>query len=194
MRRALPAQAGIAIAPILFVIAIIGVIIAALSAGGNSLGGSAIREDKIIADIRGQIDLIRSKVDECVMLTRQSSAPQFLYPAYDNLNNAVAVSALTCPREAASLWTGKHPASLPPVPNGFAPWQYMNHGNPDDGISPGGICISIVPLDATRASDPMLQAAMKSILKRFDASEYTFDSTTQRLILWIKRPVSGTTC
>ena len=201
-RPTLPAAAGIAVAPILFVIAIIGVIIAALSAGGNSLGGAAIREDRVIADLGGQIDLIRAKIDECVMLTRQQptyanpNPVQYTYPGNTQLDTPIAVSALNCPGDPAgrqNLWTGARPSALPAPPSGFAAWQYVNHGNPDDGVSPGGICIRIQAL-AAQAGDTMLQAAVAAVLKRYSAGEYTFTNTGQPLVFWIKRPVSGTAC
>ena len=189
-------EPGIAIAPILMVIALLAVIVAALSAGSNSFGGAAITQDRTVAELRGQIDLIRTKVDECVMLTRQPAAPQFLYPGYDALNTPVAVKSLNCPRDPAgrqNLWVGARPASYPPVTKGFTPWTYVNHGD-TDFVSPGGICIRTQPVDAAHADDAVIRSSLKLVMKNFSSAEYTFDEATQALIIWIKRPLTGTAC
>ena len=189
-------RSGIAIAPILMVIALLGVIVAAFSMGGNSLGGAAITEDRTVAELRGQIDLIRTKIDECVMLTRQAAQPQFLYPGFDRLDTAILVKDLTCPRDPAgrqNLWNGARPAAYPPVTKSFMPWIYVNHGDTDT-VSPGGICIKTQPVDAARANDQIIQASLRLIIRNFSTAEYTFDAATQSLIIWIKRPLSGTTC
>ena len=192
----LPVTAGIAIAPILMAIALLGVIIAAFSMGSNSLGGAAIQQDRTVSELRGQIDLIRAKIDECVMLTRQVANPQFLYPGYNTLDTPILVKDLNCPRDPTgrqNLWNGARPAAYPTVTKSFLPWTYVNHGD-TDSVSPGGICIRTKPIDAAHASDEIIKSSLQLIIKNFSTAEYTFDATTQQLIIWIKRPLTGTIC
>lgn len=194
----LNAQPGIALAPLLMVIALIAVLVGALGAGANMFGANALNSDRITFELRGQIDQIRAKLDECIMLTRQQAVPQFLYPGFDQLDTALNVADLNCPRDAAgmqNLWQGARPSGLPAHPQNFTDWTYINHGDPDF-VSPGGICISIRPVDATTAGNDAVKAAIQAVLKRYSPDEYTYDpnSANQRLIIWIRRPLTGTTC
>ena len=152
-------EAGIAIGPILFIIAILGILVAALSAGSGSFG-SAATADRIKADVRGQANLIRAKVQECYMATMGN--PSFDYP--DGPTPAgTPVKSLLCPGDPAGLqnfWSGKRPTSLPPNPRGFNDWVYYNYA--------AGRCIKLVP-SAPPGSD--VQNALKATAALFSPSE-----------------------
>lgn len=135
--------AGIAIGPILFIIALLGVIVAALSAGTGSWG-TAATSDRIKADLRGQANLIRAKVQECYMATIGNAG--FDYPAGPT-PNGTAVTAMTCPGDPAgqqNLWSGKRPASPPATPKGFQPWVYYNYVSGSNPVR----CIILTPSSA----------------------------------------------
>jgi hypothetical protein len=109
------------------------------------------------------------------------------------------VRELDCPRDSAglrNLWSGRRPANLPAPPAQFDEWKYINHGNPDDGASPGGICIYIQPSNTTTAAQGRVREGISKSVARLSSAEYTYDanSANQRIIIWIKRPASGTTC
>ncbi|MGE3770904.1 MAG: hypothetical protein AB7G06_08155 [Bdellovibrionales bacterium] len=107
------------------------------------------------------------------------------------------VADLKCPRDPSgqqNLWTGVRPANLPAPPNGFTEWMYRDHGNPEL-VSPGGTCIYIQPR-TNQAADPALRRGITTAIDRLSSTEYTYDpgSTNQRLIIWIRRPATGTDC
>ena len=142
-----PATAGIAIGPILFIIALLGILAAVMATSMGSFG-TATTADRVTADINTQANLIRSKISECYMqtlanngLVDNSSAPPFdtvpecahdAYPCSDQ-TNGTAVSDLRCPGDALdgggnqqNIWTGPRNAQLPPPTSGFTAWQYLN--------------------------------------------------------------------
>lgn len=197
MIRLLKPQRGIAIAPILMIIALLAVIVGAFSRGADMLGGAAINSDRIVYDLRGQIDMIRAKVEECVMVTRQQGMPQFLFPGFDQLDMPIRVMDLECPRDSTgqrNLWQGARPAALPSEPRGFQPWLYINHGDPEE-VSPGGICIMIKPTPESAAQD-MYRDAIRKALRRYSNTEvkYDYNDPEQRIIIWLRRPVIGDVC
>lgn len=61
---------GIAIGPILMIIALVAVIMGAMAVGSGDIGG-AMSADTASAELRGQIDMVRAKIQECVFITRQ---------------------------------------------------------------------------------------------------------------------------
>lgn len=190
------AHRGIAIGPILMVIALVAVIIGAMSLGSGDTAG-AMSADKVTADLRGQTDMIRAKISECIFLTRRDTTPQFMYPSDSALGTPVLVKDLTCPRDPTGgqhLWSGIRPATLPAPPTGFDDWIYVNHGDPAL-IAPGGTCISIQP-SAGQASSPRIREGIQKALLRLAPSEYTYDpnSSDQRIIIWIRKPQTGSTC
>jgi hypothetical protein len=196
MMKRFASHAGIAIGPILMVIALIAVIVGAMSMGSGDIGG-AMNADRVTADLRGQIDMIRTKVGECVFLTRRETNPQFAYPADSTLSTPALVKDLECPRDPAgqrNLWGGARPANLPAPPIGFDDWVYVNHGDPAS-INPGGTCIYIQPTTA-QASNSRIREGIQKALMRFATSEYEYDpnSVNQRIVVWIRRPQTGTAC
>lgn len=65
-------QRGIAIGPILMIVALIAVIVGAFSMGSSDVGG-AMRADQMTAELRSQGDQIRAKIQECVFITRRAA-------------------------------------------------------------------------------------------------------------------------
>jgi hypothetical protein len=174
-------QAGIAIGPILFVIAIMAVIGIAMSSSSN-FTTSTITPDRVTADIRSQANLIRSKILECYTNGYDRGDLVDKYPA--STGTGTLVEALECPSYnsgSENLWSGQSPASLPPPTNGFEKWYYVNAG-----VS-GGRCIRIQP---TSASDVGLKNGLAQVATSFSTMELVYDpnSVSQRFILWITRP------
>jgi len=210
---------GIAIGPILFIIAILG-IIAAFMASGNSGFNTAAVADRITADVSTQANLIRTKILECNTI-RSTNNNYDGYPcSFSNLATnpscstsgatlaAVAVSALTCPGDPSgsqSLWTGARPLSLPTPTSGFAAWNYINTNTTGLGGSPtGGRCIWIAPTLSNPSSNAGIVQGLTNAANKFtnqttcssQATCATTDviynpaSTSQKFILWITTPTS----
>ena len=130
-----PANAGIAIGPILFILALLGMIVSfmASSSSGFNVAGAA---DRVNADIVNQANLIRTKISECYMqyiingvnaAALAAGTCSDYYPCSDTTNGTL-VSALTCPNDPLSggaqqsIWVGLRPSMLPQPSTGFTPW------------------------------------------------------------------------
>lgn len=197
MCKFLKPQPGIALAPILMAIALLSVIVGLMSAGANSFGGNVINNDRMVAELRSQIDMIRTKVEECVTVTRTSTGQQFMYPGDDMIDTEIDVVNLTCPRDPTgkqNLWQGARPTSLQPAPRGFTNWTYVNHGDAL-AYNPGGTCIKIQPTAAMR-DDPNVRDALDKVTKRFAPHEFSYNPSDplQKLIIWIRPARTGGTC
>ncbi len=86
-------DSGIAIAAILFVIALLALIGGAIAAGGGGFTIASVT-DRVSADMETQANLIRSKINECNLMYG-TNANYDGYPSSD-ATNGTAVSALTC--------------------------------------------------------------------------------------------------
>ncbi len=70
-----PLNRGIAIGPVLFALAMLAVIAGFISATMSGGGmGAAISEDRVAMELRGQIELVKSKIQECVQLQARNPA------------------------------------------------------------------------------------------------------------------------
>jgi len=191
----LSSNAGIAIGPILFVLAMLGILASVFAAGsGGSLGSAAVA-DRITNDIVAQANLIRTKISECQMQylvngTNYASAPctNDAYPCSDQ-TNGTDVAVLTCPNDPLdgtnerSLWTGLRVASLPVPTKGFPSWTYINAGEV------GGRCIWVAPTTKSGAvSDGLKRAATK-----FTSQEVSYDanSASQKFVVFVTRPTGA---
>jgi len=183
------ATAGIAIGPILFVIALLGVLAVVASAGMTSFG-VAQSADRIKSDITTQANLIRSKINECYMQyitngVNNSEAPCAgdPYPCSDQ-DNGTMVSALTCPGDPLvggsqqNIWTGARNAQLPVPTAGFNPWYYMNAG------ADGGRCIWTSP---TGGKTGAVKEGLAAAAAKFTSDEvkYDPDSNSQKFVVVI---------
>lgn len=150
-------QRGIAIGPILMVIALLAVLAGLFSSGMGSFGNSAT-VDRIRTDIRGQANLIRSKIQECYMVTMGNQ--DFGWP----VGTGTLVRNLNCPGDptgSQNLWSARRPASLPPPVPGFGEWFYHNYAQ--------GRCIGITPV-ANTATGGMADG-LRAVAGLFNANE-----------------------
>ncbi len=198
MRR-LSRNAGIAIGPILFVIAILGVLAMAMSSSIGSFGTAGV-SDRVTADVVSQAQLIRAKINECELQYEvngvdNSAAPCAgdRYPCSDQTNGTL-VSALTCPNDPLdgsnnqrNIWTGGRATQLPPPTKGFSDWQYMNGG------AVGGRCIWTAP--ASGKNDGGTVDGLKRVAEKFTTEEVSYDnsSNTQKFVIFITTPSGSVT-
>jgi hypothetical protein len=199
-------QAGIALGPILFVIALLGVIAAVIAAdpGGFSTAGAT---DRIAADIQSQASLIRTKINEC-NIKYGTNLNYDGYPSSDT-SNGTLVSALNCdgdPSGLQNLWNGERATTLPPPTQNFGAWYYMNtNGTGLGGTATGGRCIWIAPTISNPSSDAALVDGLTKAANKFThqttcsnnttcgAAEVIYDpaSASQKFILWISIPTGS---
>jgi len=192
-----PPSAGIAIGPILFVLAMLGVLAAVLSANSGGNFGSAGTTDRVFNDIVGQANLIRSKIAECEMQyevngTSFAAAPCAgdPYPCSDQANGTL-VSALTCPNDPLvggdeqSLWIGARVASFPPPTKGFSDWMYMNAG------ADGGRCFWTAPTGGSGNSAGA--EGLRRASQKFTSGELKYDnaSASQKFVIMITQPTGA---
>lgn len=197
----LRSDAGIAIGPILFMLAILGLIatVMATNSGGFSVAGV---QDRISADIVSQANMIRSKINECQLqyLTNgvdNSAAPCLhdAYPCSDQTalpGGGTNVSALTCPGDPLdgdgdqqNIWTGLRVAQLPPQTKGFSDWKYMNAGDA------GGRCIWTAPSSGNTSSGVV--AGLTQSAAKFTSEEVSYlpASNTQKFVVFITAPTGS---
>ncbi len=195
-RRLLP-DAGIAIGPILFVLALLGILASVFSAGSGGSLGSAGVTDRIKSDVVAQANLIRTKIHECNMQnlvngTNYSSAPCAgdPYPCSDQTNGTTAQD-LTCPNDPLdggnerSLWTGLRVALLPPPTKGFNNWTYFNAG------TSGGRCIYTTPISGNGSA--AVVSGLQMAAQKFSSQELSYDdsSAAQKFVVFITRPTGS---
>jgi hypothetical protein len=185
-------SSGIAVGIVLFVLAIIAAVATAFSAAGN-FTGSTINIDRIKNEVRGQANLIYTKINECYLNVKDvnhsggSDYSTANYPA--SVGNGTLVENLDCPTYGAStqnIWTGQSQTPYPPAPDGLGPWYYVNAGDV------GGRCIRIQP-PAGLVNDPSIRQGLIEAAAGFSDFERSFDSSSssQRLIFWITRPTGA---
>ncbi|MFA4995001.1 MAG: hypothetical protein WC521_06840 [Bdellovibrionales bacterium] len=188
---------GIAIGPILFIIAILAVLAAAMSSGGGGFQISGTI-DRINADITTQANLIRTTVSQCnlqYMMALSSGSVDIVgtdppggFPA-SNTGTGTPVSDLICdPMGSSSLWGA---ILMPPPTKGFSPWTYINTGET------GGRCIWTAPTKANPVNDAAIVAGLTRAAAKFNSStavdtahEVVYDpaSASQKFIVWITLP------
>lgn len=195
----LPPSSGIAIGPILFVIALLGILASVFASGGTDSLGSASVTDRVAADLVGQANLIRSKIIECHMqyevngtnyASPSGDCPGDPYPCSDPANGT-PVSDLTCPNDPLdggnerSLWSGLRIASYPPPTKGFAEWYYINDG------SSGGRCLWTAPTGGD-GSSAIVEGLTRASTK-FTSQEIAYDSgsASQKFVIFITRPTGA---
>jgi hypothetical protein len=202
-------QAGIALGPILFMLALLGVIAAVMSASGGGGFNVAGTADRVNADVSNQANLIRSKINECYMQyvtngVNNSAAPCAgdAYPCSDQTNGSL-VSSLTCPGDPLisgaqqSIWTGLRVTLLPQPSTGFTPWFYMNAGDAGGRCiwtSPGSSTATTWTAPANGNNNSGVVEGLKLAAAKFSSQEasYIHASTSQKFVVFITRP-TGTT-
>lgn len=173
-------SAGIAIGPILFILAILALIAAVMSVDSGGMG-SAITADSITPQLYTQANLIRSKMHECETIRGS-------WPTSDA--SGTAIEDVDCPNDPSgqeNMWTGARPTPLAPPPRNFDGWVYYDHSG-----TGGGRCISIAPTASAASSGAVKQGIAKAFGK-FTTMEADYDpnGSAQNLVIWITRPTGS---
>ena len=197
----LSGNAGIAIGPILFVIALLAVLGMVMASGFGSFGASSVT-DRINADIVSQANLIRTKINEC-NLKYGTNSNYDGYPSSDT-STGTLVSALDCTGDSAglqNLWNGARATMLPQPTAGFAPWHYINtNGTGLGGTATGGRCIWTYPTTSNPANSAGIVEGLKKAASKFtsataysSSAEVIYDpaSVSQKFVVWITMPTGS---
>ena len=193
-------EAGIAIGPILFIVALLAVLAAAMSAGGGGFQTSGI-EDRINADITTQANMIRTTINQCNLqysLALSSGSVDLVgtdppggYPTSDTTNGTDIANLKCDPMGNQSLWGA---ILLPPPTKGFNPWKYINKGPTN------GRCIWTTPSIPSPVNDIGLVQGLSRAAAKFNNAtsadtthEVIYDpaSTSQKFVVWITMPASA---
>jgi hypothetical protein len=190
-------KAGIAIGPILFVLAILA-LIASVMASGNGDYQVASGADRITADVVAQANLIRGMINQCNMqytiaVSTGSVAPSTdPYPTSDTSSGTTAASLVCSPTGTTSLWSDK---LLPPPTQGFNAWTYM-----DASGGGGGRCIWTTPSASNPSASEATTSGLTHAATKFNSStaysaatEVIYDphSSSQKFVVWITLPTGS---
>jgi hypothetical protein len=185
-------DAGIAIGPILFVIAILALLAAVMASGGNDFQ-VASSADRITADVAAQASLVRGTINQCNMQYVIAASTGSVSPVTDPYPSPVgvtAVSLLTCnPMGTGSLWGA---ILLPPPTQGFNAWNYI-----DDAANGGGRCIWTSPIGSNLAANEGITTGLTHAATKFNSTTafsstseviYNPASSSQKFIVWVTMP------
>jgi hypothetical protein len=213
-----PVNAGIAIGPVLFVIAALGLIAALISSNIGTYSSASVI-DRIGADLPSQASLIRTKIQNCNLtlasslaiannnacdatpgvcgtLCRTTADCQKLSTSFPSTTNSPPlVNTLKC--NGSDMWAG---VSYPQATTGFSTWNYVAN------TAGGGYCIWTQPTMSNPVNNQPTIEGLRLAAKKFSnvatcngtttpcTSEvlYNAASTSQKFILWIAPPTSGT--
>jgi len=196
-------QSGIAIGPILFVLAILALIAAVVAAGGSGFSVAAIA-DRVSADTVSQANLILSKINEC-NIKYGTNGNYDGYPSSDPVEGT-PVSQIGCTGDTPSglsinLWTGARPTTLPPPTTGFTPWTYINTNSVGQGgTADGGRCIWIKPMGTGAVNDEGIVSGLTKAASKFSnatsfapTAQVIYDpaSPSQKFIVWVTMPIGA---
>lgn len=205
--QSFPSQSGIAIGPILFVIAILALLAAVISAGFGDFGVAGIT-DRVSAEVQSQASLIRTKINECNL--KYGTANN--YDGFPDSGGApILVKNLDCAGDVSSglstnLWSGARATTLPPPTMGFGDWNYINTNAAGmSGTPMGGRCIWIEPNGKNPSSNSGIVQGLTKAASKFthqttcsDAAscgqtEVIYDpaSASQKFALWISVPTGA---
>jgi hypothetical protein len=210
-------QDGIAIGPILFIIAILGLLASVIASNMGTMANTGTI-DRIAADIPSQANLIRSKISECY--AKYGTDRNFDgYPpsggtAIDTAYVSLGSQGLTCVGDSVglgtsaiiSLWNGPRPTTLPPPTQGFGDWQYINtNASGLGGSATGGRCIYISPTLSNPNTVPGIVQGLTKAASKFSSQTtcnnslinctapviYDPNSASQKFIMWITLPTGA---
>jgi len=191
-------EAGIAIGPILFVLALLAILAVAMAGGGGDFQ-VASSSDRITADIIAQANLIRNTINQCNMQYTMAVSSGSVAPTTDPYPTSggvpVAVSSLTCtPMGGTAMW-GSTMVLLPPPTAGFNAWNYI-----DASSTSGGICAYTSPSSSSPAGNAGIVGGLTHAASKFNtttvysaASEAIYNpaSASQKFIIWIALPTGS---
>lgn len=191
-------SSGIAIGPILFVLAMLALLATVMTSGFGEFGTASV-SDRISADTVSQANLIISKINECNI--KYGTNNNFDgYPSSDT-DEGTLVSQLNCegdPPGLQNLWTGQRSTTLPPPTYGFKPWRYINTNSAGlGGTAIGGRCIWTRPTAGNAASSKGVVDGLTKAANKFSNSPsfsstsqviYDPESASQKFIVWVTMP------
>jgi len=191
-----PSEAGIAIGPILFVIALLAILAGVMAGGGGDFSVASVA-DRITADISTQANLIRSTINDCNLQYMLAVSNGSINPSSDpypaSAATGTAVSALLCdPTGGTSLWSDK---LLPPPTSGFNAWTYI-----DASASGGGRCFWTSPTEANPSGDNGILGGLAHAATKFNSGTayaanqevlYSPTSSSQKFIVWVTMPTGS---
>lgn len=205
-------NAGIAIAPILFVIALLSLIGVVMSTGGSNFHVASV-SDRIAADVVAQANLVRNTINNCNLQYRMALSMGMSASSADGYPDTPAagssnctppegqttqymVACLVCDPMGTALWgssTGSSGIMLPMPTRGFYPWKYYNGGDS------AGRCIWTAPMGTSPNSDEGVVAGLRRVAAKFstaaavtasDEAVYDPSSESQKFIVWITSPTT----
>jgi hypothetical protein len=190
-------DAGIAIGPILFIIAILGILGAVLAAGSGGSLGNAQTADRITADIVSQANLIRTKILECNLIRGNGGSNYF--PTSDT-TNGTPVADVECAGDTTgqkNLWSGVRATMLPQPTSGLNAWTYINTDASGTSTASGGRCIWTTPVGTGSAG--IIEGLTKAASKFTHSTTYSssaeviYDpgSVSQKFVVWISLPTGS---
>jgi hypothetical protein len=189
-------SAGIAIGPILFMIAMLAVLAMVMSSGGGGFQTVGIT-DRIANDIAAQSNLIRSTINSCNMEYILAASTRSVATAADPYPDSIAagtnVSALVCdPMGGAPLWGAA--LMLPPPTRDFSVWKYVNAGDS------GGRCFWTTPTVANPKTNQAVKQGLIRAASKFNSAAandgdhevvYNPASDSQKFIVFITMPTGA---
>ena len=187
-------DAGIAIGPILFIIALLAVLATAMSSGSGNFQTSGVI-DRISADVGSQANMIRTTINQCNLQYQLALSAGSVdigstdgYPASDGTNGTAVADLLCDPMGTSSLWGA---ILFPPPTKGFNGWKYINKG------AANGRCIWTSPSTSNPVSDSGIVGGLSRAAAKFNnatsvdlAHEVVYNpaSASQKFIVWITLP------
>lgn len=163
-------QNGVAVAPLLVVIALFGVISMSIALTNRSVS-QGVYESMCVTELVSQINLIRTKITKCTVEYPEGDNGTANNKPFPSGTNAL-VSNLVCPGNALNLWSGSDAIFLPRPPKGFNDWRYTNDAT--------GVRISIQTTNGSIYGSCMSKAS-----NRFNSSEVELSSNT--LTVYVKK-------
>jgi hypothetical protein len=194
------AEAGFAIGPILFVIAILALLAVVVSAGFGDFSAAGTT-DRISADLTMQANLIRAKINEC-NIKYGTNANYDGYPSSDP-SAGILVSAINCEGDTVggqNIWQGMRATTLPPPTTGFGAWRYINTNAVGlGGTATGGRCIWTAPTMTDPNRNTASVAGLTKAASKFNTAtsctpncprDVVYDpaSPSQKFVMWITLP------
>ena len=209
-RQNFSSRDGIAIGPILFVIAVLGILATVIAANMGQMSSTGIT-DRVAADTGSQANLIRTKILEC----NERFGTDRNFDGYpDSGGVPINVSAVSCTGDAVALgssgnlniWSGPRATTLPPATSGFGNWQYINPNTTGlGGVATGGRCAYIAPTLPNAQHNPGIVDGLTKAAAKFTSQTtcnnsgtpctgdviYDPGSASQKFVVWITLPTAS---